>query len=222
MPPSSSTVHGGESLMVSVGDDRRRLPVEAAHETACGDEDLARHVLREVAREIGVGRRHVLGRGSVECGLRADVVQQAPSVQLGDVALVLRAGRQPRLRAGADHIRPHPVLLELCGDGQRQPVDPALARRIAGAAVVTEVRERTGVDDRPAALLDHLRGCGPARLERRDEVCLEQVVEQLARDVEDRLGGQPRRARAVDQDIDPAEFACAPVDQSVGDIGVSG
>ena len=72
--------------MVAVADDRGRLPVEAADETACGDEDLTRHVLREVAREIGVRRRHVLGRGSVECGLRADVVQQAPLVQLGYVA----------------------------------------------------------------------------------------------------------------------------------------
>ena len=50
--------------MVAVADDRGGLPVEAAHEIACGDEDLARHVLREVAREIGVRRRHVLGGGA--------------------------------------------------------------------------------------------------------------------------------------------------------------
>ena len=133
--------------------------------------------LAAVAGQVGVCRCGVLGRRGVQRGLRADVVQQAAAVQLGDVVLVLRARRQPRLRAGAHHVRPHAVLLEFGGDRQRQPVDPALARRIAGAAVVAEVRERAGVDDRTAALLDHLRRRGPARLERRDEVCVEQVVE---------------------------------------------
>ena len=88
-------------------------------------------------------------------------------------------GRQPRLCAGADHVRPHAVFLELGGDGQRQPVDSALARRIAGPAVVAEERERAGVDDRAAALFDHLRRCGAARLERRDEMRVDQVVEML-------------------------------------------
>ena len=41
---------------------RRRRAVEAADETACGDEDLTRDVLGEIAGEIGVGRRRVLGR----------------------------------------------------------------------------------------------------------------------------------------------------------------
>ena len=60
-----------------------------------------------------------------------------------------------------------------------------------------------------AALRDHLRRRGAARLERRAEMCVEQVVELCAGDVEDRLAGQPRGARAVHQDVDPAEFLYA-------------
>ncbi len=181
---------------------------------------LAGDVLRQVAGEVGVDRCRVLRRGRVERGLCAHVVEQAPAVQPDDVGLVLRPGRQPCLRAGADHVRPHAVFLELGGDGHRQPVDAALARRIAGPAVVAEERERAGVDDRAAALRHHLRRRGPAGLERRDEVRVDQVAELLTGDAEDRLAGQSGGARAVHQDVDATEFAYAPVDQRIGDLRV--
>jgi len=42
-------------------------------------------------------------------------------------------------------------------------------------------------------------------------------VELCTGDFENRLAGQACGARAVHQDIDSAEFACAPVDQRIGD-----
>ena len=192
------------------------LTCELTDESACGDEDPPGDVLGQVTGEVGVDRCRVLGRGRVECGLCTYLVQQAPAIQPDDVGLVLRPGRQPGLCAGADHIRPHSVFLELAGDGQGQPVDPALARRIARPAVVSAERERAGVDDRTAALGHHLRRRGPAGLERRDEMAVEQVVELCAGDAEDRLAGEPRGARAIHQDVDAAEFAYAPVDQRLG------
>jgi hypothetical protein len=40
--------------MIAVGQDARRLSIESADETACGDEYLTGHVVGEVARQIGV------------------------------------------------------------------------------------------------------------------------------------------------------------------------
>jgi hypothetical protein len=45
-------------------------------------------------------------------------------------------------------------------------------------------------------------------------------VELRAGDLEDRLARKARRARAVHQDVDPAEFAYAPVDQRIGSLRV--
>src|SRR5262245_12400492 len=83
------------------------------------------------------------------------------------------------------------MFLEFGGYSHRQPVDAALARRITGTAIVAEERERAGVDDRAAALLQHLRRSGPTRLERRTEVRVDQVAELCTADREDRLAGQP-------------------------------
>ena len=90
------------------------------------------------------------------------------------------------------------------------------------AAVVAKERKGTGVDDRATTLGDHLRGRGPARLERGAEVCVEQVAELCGRH------GQDRRSRwlwgtgAVHQDVDAPEFGHARVDQRIRGRGIGG
>src|SRR5882757_627105 len=98
------------------------------------------------------------------------------------MGLVLRTGRQPRLRAWAYDVRAHTVFLEFGGDRQRQPVDPALAGWIAGPAVVAQECERAGGDDGSGALRDHVRRSGTASLEHRAEMGVEQVAELGAGD----------------------------------------
>jgi len=160
-------------VVIPVSHDARRRTLESANETACGDEDLASDVLGKVTDEIGVRGSDVLGRRGIERALRADVVEQTTAIQLTDVRFVVRTGGQPCLRAGANHVRPHAVRLELGGDRQRQAVDATLACRVPGAAVVAEERERAGVDDRTTTPFDQLRRRRPARLERRAEVRVE-------------------------------------------------
>lgn len=139
-----------------------------------------------------------------------------------DVLLVVGAGGQPRPRAGAHHVGPHAVLAQLGGDGERQPVHPALACRITGATVVPEEGERTGVDDRAAALRDHPRRGGSAGLERRQQVGVEEVAELCGRHVQDRRARGFRRARAVHQGVDGAELRDARLDECIGDPCVGG
>jgi hypothetical protein len=69
-------------------------------------------------------------------------------------------------------------------------------------------------------VVDHLRRGGSACLERRDEMGVNQVAELRAGYAQDRLAGQSRGTRTVDQDVDAPEFVYAPVDQRVGDLGV--
>jgi hypothetical protein len=114
------------------------------------------------------------------------------------------------------------VLLEFGGDRQRQPVNPALARRITGPAVVAEERERAGVDDGSTTLRDHVRRGDAARLERGAEMGVEQVAELCAGGFEDRFAGKPRGARTVHQDVDAAELLYAGVYEGIGDCWVSG
>src|SRR6476661_5819969 len=99
--------------MVTVADDACLLTRELPEESARGNEDPARDVLGLVARQVGIYRRRVLRRRCVERGLCACGIQPAAAVQPDDVILVVLAGRQPRLRAWADHIRPHSVVPEV-------------------------------------------------------------------------------------------------------------
>ena len=97
-----------------------RLPVEAADETACGDEDLARHVLGQVADQVRVGGRDVLGWGGVERALHADVVEQAATVEVGDLRLVVGPVDSRVLAPGHTTLARTPCVAKLGGDGQRQ------------------------------------------------------------------------------------------------------
>jgi hypothetical protein len=206
--------------VVAIPEEARGGAVEPTHEIACGNEDLTSDVPGPVADQIGVCRRHVLGWRGVQGALHADVVEQSASVQFGDVRFVLGTIGQPGLGAGAYDVGADTMPAKFGGNGERQPVYPALARGITRAAVVAEKSERAGVDDRAAALRDHFRRCRPAGLERGEQVRVKQVAKQSARHVEDRLGPQCAGARTVDQDVDAAEFADARIDQRVGDTRI--
>merc|ERR1712034_58386 len=65
------------AVVVAVGDDVRRLAREPPDESACGDEDLAADVLRQIAGQVGIGRGDVLGRTRIHGAREADVVEQA-------------------------------------------------------------------------------------------------------------------------------------------------
>ena len=77
------------------------------------------------------------------------------------------------------------LLGELGGDRHGQPVHRAFAGRIAGTAVVAEIGEGTGVDDRPTAAGDHSGRGGTTGGEHRAKVDVDQIPELLRTDGKD-------------------------------------